>query len=254
MTPWEMLAVVAAGVGAGAANAVVGNGTLITFPVLLTLGIPPITATVSNALGLIPGSVSAAVGYRAALAGQRRRVLRFCAAAIPGGLAGATLLLVLPAEAFERIVPVLVGLALVLVACQPLISRAMQRRRPEAAAGRRGDGPPLIAGLALTSVYGGYFAASQGTLYLALMSAFLGEPLHRLNAIKNVLVGVVNMAAALVFLFVARYDWTVVLLIAAGSALGGQIGARLGGLLRPAALRTLIVAVGVLGLFELLRH
>ncbi|MGI5211447.1 sulfite exporter TauE/SafE family protein [Plantactinospora sp. CA-290183] len=255
MTPYEMVAVLAAGVGAGAANAVVGNGTLITFPVLLAVGLPPVTAVVSNALGLVPGSVSAAVGYRAALAGQRRRVLRLCVGALFGGICGAVLLLVLPAAAVERIVPVLVGLALVLVACQPLIARRAARRRAAAGGpGPRGEGPPLLAGLTLASVYGGYFSASQGILYLALMNAFLDEPLHRLNAIKNVLVAVVNSVAALVFLFVARFDWTAVLLIAVGSTVGGQVGARLAGFLRPAVLRALIVAVGALGLAELLRH
>lgn len=119
----------AAGVGAGAINSVVGSGTLITFPVLLATGLPPVTATVSNALGLIPGSISGAIGYRRELRGQRGRVLKFGSGALLGGLAGATLLLTLPADAFETVVPVLVGLALLLVAFQPQIGRLVQRRR-----------------------------------------------------------------------------------------------------------------------------
>ena len=125
----ELLAILGAGMAAGAVNAAVGSGTLISFPVLLATGLPPVTATVSNALGLIPGSISGAIGYRAELRGQRRRILKWSAGALLGGLTGAALLLALPASAFERIVPVLVGLALVLVALQPLISRRLRSRR-----------------------------------------------------------------------------------------------------------------------------
>jgi uncharacterized protein len=159
VTPVEMAAVLGSGMPAGALNAVVGSGTLVTFPVLLAVGLPPVTATVSNALGLVPGSVCASVGYRRELTGQRRRVLRLLAAALPGGLVGATLLLALPSAAFDAIVPVLVGLALLLVAVQPLTGRWVRER----AGSRRAAGPALYIGLALTSVYGGYFSAAQGT-------------------------------------------------------------------------------------------
>lgn len=133
-----MAAVFAAGVGAGAINSVVGSGTLITFPVLLATGLSPVTATVSNALGLIPGSISGAIGYREELRGQRRRVLKLSVGALMGGLAGATLLLALPEDAFETIVPVLVGLALVLVALQPQIGKWVQRRRARTGASLAG--------------------------------------------------------------------------------------------------------------------
>ncbi|MFF2503300.1 sulfite exporter TauE/SafE family protein [Streptomyces sp. NPDC058067] len=252
MTWWEMVAVCAAGVGAGAINTVVGSGSLITFPVLLATGLPPVTATVSNALGVVPGSVSGAIGYRAELAGQGRRILKLGAGAVCGGLAGATLLLTLPAAAFERIVPVLVGLALVLVAVQPLIAGRLRRRR-ERSGGRprAGVGPLLFCGLTLASVYGGYFSAAQGIIYVALMGLLLDEPLQRLNAVKNVLVALVNAVAALFFLFVAEFDWTAVLLVAAGSALGGQLGARAGRRLSPRVLRNLVLAVGTLALGQL---
>lgn len=247
-----MLGVFAAGIGAGALNAVVGSGTLVTFPVLLAAGLSPLTATVSNALGLVPGAVSGAIGYRRELAGQGRRVRRLGVGAALGGITGACLLLTLPAEAFETIVPCLVGLALVLVALQPLISRTVRNRRPADRPVRRDGGWPLSTGLTLASVYGGYFAAAQGIIYISLMGLLLDEPLQRLNAVKNVLVAVVNTVAATLFLFVADFDWTAVALIAAGSALGGQLGAMTGRRFRPAVLRALVVAVGTVALVQLL--
>ncbi|MEU6105179.1 sulfite exporter TauE/SafE family protein [Streptomyces flaveolus] len=248
-----MAAVFAAGVGAGAVNSVVGSGTLITFPVLLAAGLPPVTATVSNALGLIPGSVSGAIGYREELRGQRGRVLKLGAGALLGGLAGATLLLSLPADAFETIVPVLVGLALVLVALQPRLSALVRRRRERTGGVAHRDGGPLLCvGLTLASVYGGYFAAAQGIIYLSLMGMLLDEPLQRLNAVKNVLAAVVNTVAALFFLFAADFDWTAVVLIAAGSGLGGFLGARVGRRFSPAVLRALVVTIGTVALVQLL--
>ncbi|MFE3830948.1 sulfite exporter TauE/SafE family protein [Streptomyces sp. NPDC059092] len=255
MTIWEMLAVFAAGISAGAINTIVGSGTLITFPVLLATGLAPVTATVSNALGLIPGSISGAIGYRAELTGQRPRILRLSVAALVGGLSGATLLLVLPSTAFETIVPVLVTLALVLVILQPRLARAVQARRARkgTSAGPNG-GPLLFIGLLLASVYGGYFTAAQGIIYVALMGMLLEDTLQRLNAVKNILAAVVNSVAALFFLFVAEFDWTAVVLIAVGSALGGQLGAKFGRKLPPAALRALVVTVGVVAIVQLLIH
>jgi uncharacterized membrane protein YfcA len=247
----ESLGVLAAGVGAGAVNAAVGSGTLITFPVLLATGLPPVTATVSNALGLIPGSISAAIGYRRELRGQRRRLLKWSAGALLGGFTGAVLLLALPASAFERIVPVLVGLAVVLVVLQPLIRKRV-RRRGTSARPRPDGGPLLLVGLTLASVYGGYFSAAQGIIYVSLMGLLLDDGVQRFNAAKNVLVAVVNSVAALFFLAVADFDWTAVVLIAVGSAVGGQLGAKAGRRLRPGVLRALIVVVGTVSIVQLL--
>ncbi|RAS23262.1 hypothetical protein BCL80_11765 [Streptomyces avidinii] len=253
MSIWEMLAVFAAGIGAGTINTIVGSGTLITFPVLLATGLPPVTATVSNALGLIPGSISGAIGYRAELAGQCRRTLKLGVGALIGGLAGAALLLSLPSTAFETIVPVLVALALVLVILQPRISRAVQRRRERTGTSARPDGGPLLfTGLMLASVYGGYFTAAQGIIYLSLMGMLLDDTMQRLNAVKNVLAAVVNSVAALFFLSVADFDWTAVVLIAVGSAIGGQVGAKVGRRLSPGFLRALIVVVGTAAIVQLL--
>ncbi|WP_107055999.1 sulfite exporter TauE/SafE family protein [Streptomyces griseus] len=249
-----MLAVLAAGVGAGAVNTVVGSGTLITFPVLLATGLPPVTATVSNALGLIPGSISGAIGYRRELEGQRRRILTLSVGAVLGAFTGAGLLLALPASAFETIVPVLVALALVLVVLQPVISTRLRRRRARNGTSTHPDGGPLLlVGLTLASVYGGYFAAAQGIIYMSLMGVLLEDTMQRLNAVKNVLAAVVNSVAATVFLFVADFDWTAVALLMAGSAVGGQLGARVGRRLSPPVLRGLIVVVGTVGILQLLR-
>ncbi|MEN8656290.1 sulfite exporter TauE/SafE family protein [Streptomyces sp. 21So2-11] len=253
MTIWEMLAVFAAGIGAGSINTVVGSGTLITFPVLLATGLPPVTATVSNALGLIPGSISGAIGYRKELTGQRRRILRLAVASVIGGIAGAALLLALPPTAFETIVPILVGLALVLVILQPRITKAVQRRRERNGSHADPDGGPLLfTGLLLASVYGGYFTAAQGIIYVALMGMLLTDTMQRINATKNVLAAIVNTVAATFFLFAAEFDWTAVALIAVGSAIGGQLGAKVGRRLPPAALRALIVAVGTVAIAQLL--
>jgi uncharacterized membrane protein YfcA len=247
-----MFAVFGAGVSAGAINTAVGSGTLISFPVLLATGLPPVTAAVSNALGLIPGSISGAIGYRRELSGQGRRVAKLGVGALIGGLTGATLLLALPATAFERIVPVLVALALVLIVLQPWISRKLRQRRELTGRSAHPDGGlPLLGGLTLASVYGGYFSAAQGVIYMALMGMLLDDGMQRLNAFRNVLVAVVNTAAATFFLFAADFDWSAVVLLAAGSALGGRVGAMVGRRLSPVVLRTLIVAVGTVAIAQL---
>ncbi|MER7911620.1 sulfite exporter TauE/SafE family protein [Streptomyces sp. NPDC096068] len=252
MSLWEALAVFAAGIGAGTINTIVGSGTLITFPVLLATGLPPITANVSNALGLVPGSISGAIGYRRELKGQKKRVLRLGAVALVGGLVGAILLLALPSDAFDAIVPVLIGLALVLVLLQPRIAAAVKRRRERTGSEAHPDGgPALLTGLLLASMYGGYFGAAQGVLYLSLMGLLLHDDLQRINAVKNVLGALVNGVAAVFFLFVADFDWTAVLLIAVGSTIGGQLGAKVGRRLPPTVLRGVIIAVGVVAILQL---
>lgn len=252
MSIWEALAVFAAGIGAGTINTIVGSGTLITFPVLLATGLPPVTATVSNALGLIPGCISGAIGYRAEMTGQRRRILRLSIGSAIGAAGGAALLLTLPPTAFETIVPILVGLALLLVLFQPYISKAVQRRRERNGTRTNPDGGPLLfVALTLASVYGGYFTAAQGIIYMALMGMLLQDTMQRLNATKNMLAAVVNTVAALFFVFAADIDWTAAALIAVGSTIGGQIGAKVGRKLKPAVLRGVILAVGTCAILQL---
>jgi uncharacterized membrane protein YfcA len=248
VSPLECVLVLAAGVFAGTINTVVGSGTLVTFPVLLAVGYAPVVANVSNTLGLVPGSVSGAIGYRAELAGQRRRILVLGSASLLGGIAGAVLLLSLPGSAFKAIVPVLILLALVLVVLQPRLARALAARRPA----RPHGGPGLWAGVFGTGVYGGYFGAAQGVILLAITGVAIPEDLQRLNALKNVLAAIVNGVAAVVFVFFATVAWLPVVLLAVGSAAGGQLGARIGRSLSPGVLRAVIVVVGLLAIAQLL--
>jgi uncharacterized protein len=261
MTGWEMLAVAAAGLAAGSINAVVGSGTLVTFPVLLAVGLPPVTASISNSLGLVPGNLTSAIGYRRELRGQRRLLVRLFPASVLGALTGAFLLLHLPASAFETIVPVLVGLAVVLVATQPMLQRALARRRArdgvtEPDQLRLGPGrlAGLLAGAYATGTYGGYFAASQGVLQIGIFGLLLHESLQRLNAIKNVLTFGVNAVAALVYVVVAtdRLDWTAAALVAGGSVIGGYLGSTVGRRLPPVVLRSAIVLLGLVAIGVLL--
>ncbi|TVZ02985.1 sulfite exporter TauE/SafE family protein [Trebonia kvetii] len=303
----QALAIFAAGLAAGTINTVVGSGTLITFPTLLAFGYPPVVANVSNNVGLVPGGVSGAVGYRAELKGQRRRVIRLGAASLCGGLVGAILLLVLPAAAFKEIVPALIGIALVMVVFQPRLSKWVAARQAAQSGGADGPdgpgaaggstavdggptavdgGPTALAGSStaadggsgtvgvvtpvatqtivqvggpvlwvlvfLSGVYGGYFGAAQGVLLLGLMGVAFTDSMQRINATKNVLAGLVNGVAAVVFIVAGHVNWGVAGLIAAGSILGGQVGARVGRKLPPWGLRVLIVCVGTAALVKLL--
>lgn len=249
MSAGEIVALAFAGLGAGAINTLVGSGTLITFPVLLAFGYQPRTANVTNTVGLVPGSVSGAVGYRRELAGQRRRALRLMPASVLGSLTGAALLLVLPASAFKAIVPVFIGLALVLTALGPRISRALERRKVELHA--HGGTVTLVA-LYLLGIYGGYFGAAQGVIMMAILSVTLPETLQRTNAIKNVLSAVVNGVAGVVFVIAAHVDWGPAGILAGASIVGGQLGARYGRRLPESGLRAVIVAVGVFAIVRLL--
>ena len=252
MSLLEAAAILLAGVAAGSINAVVGSGTLITFPTLLAFGVPPVTANVSNNLGLVPGSVAGAVGYRRELAGQRSRVLRLLSASFLGGLAGAVLLLVLPEGAFEAIVPVLIALGVTLVIFQPRLSGWVATRVEHRAATARDGAWWVWPGVLLTGVYGGYFGAAQGVLLMAVLGIGIDEGLQRLNGVKNVLAAVVNAVAGLLFAIVADVDWRLVALIGTGSVVGGLLGAKVGRRLHPTALRAFIVVVGVVALVALL--
>jgi uncharacterized membrane protein YfcA len=242
----QMVAVLLAGMAAGTINVVVGSGTLITFPTLLAFGVPPVTANVSNTIGLVPGVASGVVGYRRELRGQRARAIRLGSASVAGGIVGAVLLLSLPDGAFSAIVPALIVVGLLLVVLQPRISAWVDRRHD----GARGDfGPwwvwPAVFG---TGVYGGYFGAAQGVILMGLLGIGIADTLQRLNGLKNVLAGLVNGVAGLIFVVVADVDWTVVGLIAAGSVVGGQLGATVGRRLSPVVLRVVIVLVGLVAL------
>ena len=247
MTPWEMVAVLTAGVAGGAINTVVGSGSLITFPTLLAVGLPPITANVSNNIGLVPGGLTGVMGYRNELKGQRERLLRLAPASLAGALAGGLLLLNLPERTFTTVVTVLIALSCTLVVIQPRLNRLLADR-PRHAHG----GPWLWLGTLASGAYGGYFGAGQGILLIGLMGILIDEDLQRINAAKNVLVVLVNGAAAILYALVADVDWLAVLLVALGSMAGGFLGARLGRKLPAPVLRGVIVCIGVVAIIKLL--
>ncbi|MFD4265117.1 sulfite exporter TauE/SafE family protein [Rhodococcus sp. NPDC058481] len=253
-----MIVIAVAGFGAGAINALVGSGTLITFPTLVAFGYPPVVATMSNAVGLVAGGVSGTWGYRRELRGQWDRLRWQIPASLLGAAVGAWLLLRLPEKVFIQIVPVLLVLALVLVVAGPKIQSWARRRAEEAGRAPSHVGPArmaaLTAGTFAVGVYGGYFTAAQGILLIGVMGALLPESMQRMNAAKNLLALLVNVVAATTYTLVAfdRISWAAAGLIAAGSLIGGSVGARYGRRLSPNALRAIIVVLGLIGLWRLL--
>lgn len=248
MSPLDALAIFGAGVGAGTINTVVGSGSLITFPTLVALGYPPVVANVSNTVGIFPGSITGAFGYRRELTGQRDRLIRLSIASALGAVTGGLLLLKLPAEAFHFIVPILIGIALLLVVGGPWLNGRMKQRR-----GRLREGPLLLVCVYGSGVYGGYFGAAQGVILIGLLGLFLDESLQRINAAKNVAAAVVNLVAAVLFMIVAEVAWSAVGVLVLGSIAGGLIGSSVGRRLSPLVLRGVVVVIGVLAIVELLK-
>jgi uncharacterized membrane protein YfcA len=241
MSPLAALAILAAGVAAGTVNAIVGSGSLITFPTLLALGYPPVLANVSNTVGLTPGNISANVAYRRELRGQRSRLVQLGAASLFGALVGATLLLALPHSTFKAAVPALVALAALLMAFQPRMRASLDKGDQRRAHGGLG----LLGGVFLTGIYGGYFGAAQGVILMALLAVFIDDDLQRLNGTKNALVLVVNGVAGIVFIATTHISWSVAGLIAIGSVIGGQVGGRYGRRIPADALRWVVVVAGL---------
>ncbi len=247
MSAAQVALILGAGFFAGLINAVVGSGTLLTFPVLLATGFSPLVANVSNTVGLAVGNVSGVVGYRRELAGQGPRMVQLGVPAALGSLTGAVLLLALPAGVFHRVVPALVLFGVVLVIVQPRLSAALARHREH-----RAGAWALLAGVYLTGVYGGYFGAGQGVMLIGLLGLLLDEPLQRLNGLRNLLAGVNNGVAAVFFAVFAHIAWPAALLLAASSLLGGQAGAALGRVLPAGVLRGVIVVGGLAAVVKLL--
>jgi uncharacterized membrane protein YfcA len=234
VTLLEAIAVTVAGFAAGGVNAVVGSGSLITFPTLLAVGYPSVVANVSNTIGLVPGGVSGAIGYRRELEGQRPRALVLACGTSTGAIIGGVLLLELPDAVFDAIVPVLILLAVVLMAI---------KRTPAAHAHADHTAGGTTAAFA-TGIYGGYFGAAQGIILVSLLRFCFPDDLQRLNALKNVLVGVANGVAAILFIAVADVAWGAAALIAVGSIVGAQVGARYGRHIPSEVLRWIVVIGG----------
>jgi uncharacterized protein len=234
VTLLEALAVLAAGFAAGGVNTIVGSGSLITFPTLLAVGYPSVVANVSNSVGLVPGGISGAIGYRRELRGQWRRVGILAIGTTGGAIVGGVLLLELPESVFDAVVPILILLACVLMAI---------KRTPE----KHADQEHTAAGTAAsftTGIYGGYFGAAQGIILMSLLRFCFPDDLQRLNAIKIVLTAVANGVAALLFIAVADVAWEAAALIAAGSIVGAQVAARYGRRIPSEVLRWMVVIGG----------
>ena len=247
MTVQAALVVLSAGFLAGAINTIVGSGSLITFPALLAVGFPPVVANVSNTVGLLFGSISGAIGYRRELIGQRKRVLALLIPTIAGSVLGATLLLTLPERFFNQVVPALIVFALLLVIAQPWLTRTSEHVPFGKWRGRL-----LPVAVFSSAIYGGYFGAAQGVILISMLGVLVDDSLQRLNALKNVLVAVVNGVAAVYFVVAAHVAWPAALMVAIGSAAGGQVGAAVARKLAPAPLRIAIVIGGLVALAKLI--
>jgi uncharacterized membrane protein YfcA len=237
-----------AGIGAGTINTVVGSGSLITFPVLLAFGYPPLTANMTNNLGILPGAISGAFAYRAELKTQWARVVRLSFLSLLGGTGGAFLLLVLPAAAFKEIVPVLIALALVLVIIQPWLRKKAAERESKP----RANIIMRDSAIFFTGLYGGYFGAAQGILLMSILGAVIDETIQKLNSIKIMLALSANTAAAIVFIIRGGIYWPAAGVIAVGALIGGQLGANIGRRLPAPVYRTVIVLVGLVAIVKLL--
>jgi len=239
MSPLEELLLAVAGFAAGTASALAGGASLLTFPTLLALGLPPLAANVTNTTGLVPTSVGAALASRLELEGQRARLAFLAVPTVLGAGIGATVLLTTPAGVFEAAVPFLIAGSSLLLLGQPWIMARVGHRLLRS--DRRGSWASTFA----TTVYAGYFGAAGGVLFMALVGLFWTESIHQLNAIRNVLIGVANAVAMVIFAFVAPVQWSAAGALALGSLAGGMAGARLA---RRVPARQLRVGIAVLGL------
>lgn len=261
---WQALLVILAGFWAGTINSVVGSGTLVTFPVLVSVGFPPVTAQMSNAIGLVAAGFSGTWGYRRELKESSVMARKLTLGSLAGGIIGATLLMQLPPTVFDYAAPALIVFAIIFVVFQPKLNDWVRRRRAaEGAESIREDispvpsghvSPALLIVIFLTGIYGGYFVAAQGVILMGILGVSMtsGTLVHA-NAIKTWLSLAVNLIAAAGYILFAfdRIDWTAVLLIAVSSVIGGRLGAYIGRRIKPNVLRAVIVVVGLAGLINM---
>ncbi|MCW2792994.1 MAG: hypothetical protein JWO76_2092 [Nocardioides sp.] len=254
VTGLEQLAVLGAGLGAGILTSTVGVASLLSFPVLVALGIPPVVANASNTLGLVPAGVSGCFGYRAELREHPRVTLAVILTCAGGAAGGAALLLALPPGVFEAVVPWLILFTCLLVGAQPTISAWLRRRRtgPDAHEPRTLMSPVTTVFAALTGVYGGYFGAGSGVMMVAVLGLGLDLELRVVNGLKTLAIFAANVVAGAIFLVVAELDWAAVGLLAVGSVFGGYVGARVGRRLPPTLFRVLVVLAGIIAAVAML--
>jgi uncharacterized protein len=249
LTAAHIVFLILGGLGAGIINGVAGGGSLISFPLLLALGYPALTANVTNTVGIWPGYAGGAAGFRDEITGQRERLVRLAPVALAGGLAGAILLLTTSSATFKSLAPWLVLGASVLFAAQPLLRRALAGSSHAPPRTR----PILLAGGTFAaSVYGGYFGAGLGVMLLAILGLALPDSIVRTSGLRTALSILVNGVAAAVFLIHGGLAWRAVGLLAAGSLVGGWIGARVALRIPAMALRIVVVAVGLATVIKLL--
>ncbi len=237
-----LLLVAAVALLAGGINAIAGGGSLVLFPALLAVGLPPLAANVTNSVAVWPGYLGTAAGYRPELGGQARTVLALGLTSVLGGAAGSALLLTTDESVFEAVVPLLVIAAALLLAVQARVT-ALVQRLPGSGGGLRS--PLLHAAVFAASVYGGYFGGALGVVLLAVLAVFLAGDLQRLNALRTVVALLVNTVALVAFALLGPVDWTVVAVAAPCALLGGYLGARVARRLPAQALRWTVVVFGV---------
>jgi uncharacterized membrane protein YfcA len=234
----ELLAALAAGAAAGVSNSIAGAGSLITFPTLVALGLPPLSANVTSTVGLIPGAIGGSLGYADLLREQRARILRLAVPMLAGSIAGTALLLITSNDTFEAIVPFLVAGSCLLLLFQP-------RLTPRIAHAGNERSPFLTVGLVLSGAYAAYFGSAVGILLLGLLALFVADSMQHLNAIKILLAGIANLLAAIAYAFLAAVDWRYAVCLMAGSLIGGRFGTAVARRISGDALRVAIALVGL---------
>jgi uncharacterized protein len=254
VTGAEHLAIIAAGLGAGVLSSTVGVASLISFPALIALGIPPVVANASNTIGLLPGVMSGSFGYRRELREVSRRttitVVLTCAI---GAIGGALLLLALPPGVFAAAAPWLILFTCLIVGVQPWISRWLRSRRESPHENRTVMTPATTFFATLTGVYGGYFGAGAGVMMMAVLGLGLDLELRVVNGLKTLSLMAANLVASVIFVFVADLNPTAIVLLAIGSIVGGYVGSHIGRRLPSTLLRALIVVAGTVAAVLMLR-
>jgi uncharacterized protein len=234
----ELLAVAAAGAAAGASNSIAGAGSLITFPTMVALGLPPLSANVTNTVGIVPGYVGGILGYSDLLRQQRERFARFLVPMLIGAVAGTVALLLTSEGAFEAIVPVLIAASCLLLLFQPRLTARLTHAGNE-------HSPYLTVGLLFCGAYGAYFGSAVSILLLAILALFVADTLQHLNAMKIILIGCANLLAAVVYAFLAPVEWSYVAVLMVSSLAGGRVGAHYARRIPTDPLRIGIAVVGL---------